>query len=348
MNEEVQNKLDSLLPNELEEIKTFIEKLLDSFGLTRNTNKMYQILNKNVKCPKCENINIVKNGHKNNTQRYKCKNCNAFFSITTNSILSYSRLTYNQLTKMIQCLIEKYSLEKTSQIVGITIRETYTIRIKIISLLNQLNKDIILKEIVQADEKYIRISFKGTRKNKMPRKSRRNGKQSTRGLGDEQVCIVGAIDSNDNIILKIVGTGQASTEMIKNGLYGKIEKNSILVTDSKSAYIKFAEDNSLILKQIPRNRHKVEEIYHLGELNSLFSELEIFLQNFRGLSTRHLQEYLGWFRYNKFLRYTLELMNQNYNLYKFVIKQDTKLTARKVCKTKMPIDIQNIYNIHFD
>ena len=73
-------KLENLLPDELEIIKNYAEKLLIEFGKLRITNVRYQISKKQILCPKCKSQNIVKNGHKNGTQRYWCKSCNSFVS----------------------------------------------------------------------------------------------------------------------------------------------------------------------------------------------------------------------------------------------------------------------------
>lgn len=51
----------------------------------------------------------------------------------------------------------------------------------------------------------------------------------------------------------------------------------MLVTDSKSAYIKFAKNHNLTLKQIPPGIHTTKDGYHLGELNSLMSKLDVLL-----------------------------------------------------------------------
>lgn len=104
----------------------------------------------------------------------------------------------------------------------------------------------------------------------MPRNSRKSGSQGRKcGISKEQVCAVGAIDSYDNIVLNVVGLGPASTAMIEKALNGKIESGS-----------------TLILKQVPVGYHKIEH-YDLGEINSLFNELENFVRNFNGLSTIH-------------------------------------------------------------
>ncbi len=342
--------LENLMPDELEKLKNKIEKLLHDLGIERTTNQKYQLKVNQIVCPRCNDNNVCKNGHKNKTQRYKCKKCNKFFSINTGTILSHSKLNYNQLKVLIKGLIDRKTLEELSFDLNMSMRETYNLRIKIISVFKEYTNGIILKDVIKADEKYFRISFKGTRKKNMPRNSRKSGSQDRKcGISKEQVCVVGAIDSYDNIILKIVGLGPVSTAMIKKALNGKIENGSILITDGKTGYRKFAKGNHLILKQIPEGHHKIEQ-YDLGEINSLFNEIENFVRNFHGLSTRHLQEYIDWFLCLKIMKYTLEYLEREENLYEFTISQKSNLISRNVCKTKMPVDISEVYediNQHF-
>lgn len=226
--------------------------------------------------------------------------------------------------------------------------ETYDLRIKILSILNNLEKDIILKEEIQADEKYFRISFKGTRHKKMPREPRKSGSQDlTIGISKEQVCVLIAKDSYDHIIMKIVGNGPASTVMIEKGMGNQVQKGSLLITDSKSSYIKFAKDHSLILKQIPAGKHTVDGIYNLGEINALMNDLGSFLKKYNGISTRHLQQYLDLFRFRKIFQYTLEYIKRNKEAYKFCIIQFSTLTSSEIFSTEMPVDVKSIYGVDF-
>ena len=126
-----------LLPDELKTIKELIEKIIVNSENARSTNLKYQDKNKKLKCPKCHNGYIVKNGFKNKTQRYKCKNCNKFFSISTNTLTSSIQLSYNQLLNFMLCLINYNTIAETAKIVGLSERDTYNIRIKIISTLNE-------------------------------------------------------------------------------------------------------------------------------------------------------------------------------------------------------------------
>ena len=337
----------NLLPDELEIIKDILDNLIITIKNDKNTNVKYQNKNRELKCPNCKNNYIVKNGFKNDKQYYKCKSCNKFFSISTNTLISNIRLSYNQLLKFMLCLINYNTITETAKIVGLSERDTYNIRIKIISILNEYKKTK-LKGIVQSDEKYVRLSFKGTRKNKMPRKSRKNGQEDrTSGISMDQVCILMAIDSYDNIFIKIVGLGPLSTDDLEKNFSDWIEEGSILVTDSKNSYIKFAKGHNLIHKQISENKYKTKDGYHLGELNSLMSELDVLLLKCRGLSTRHLQEYLDLFRFKKILKYTIEYLKQNKEMYKYSLLQTTNIKNKNVCKKQMPVEVSENNNMYF-
>lgn len=341
------NEFKNLLPDELEVIKNIIDNLIITVKNDKNTNVKYQNKNKPIRCPKCGNNYIVKNGTKKDIQYYKCKNCGKFFSISTNTLISGIRLSYNQLINFMLCLINYNTLSETANIIGLSERDTYNIRIKIISTLNAY-KVKKLKGVVQCDEKYIRLSFKGTRANKMPRKSRRNGQEDrTSGISMDQVCILMAIDSEDNIFIKVVGLGPLSTDDLEDNFSDYIEEKSILVTDSKSSYIKFSQTHKLILKQIPEDKHTTNDGYHLGELNSLMSELDVLLLKCRGLSTRHLQEYLDLFRYRKILKYTIEYLKQNKEMYNYSLLQTTNIKNKNICKREMPIDVSENNNMSF-
>lgn len=341
------NEFKNLLPDELEIIKSILDDLIDTVSNDKNTNIKYQNKNKSLNCPRCKSNSIVRNGTKKNIQYYKCKNCSKFFSISTNSLTSGINLSYNQLINFMLCLLNYNTLQETASIINLSERNTYNIRIKIISILNKY-KTSKLKGTIQCDEKYIRLSFKGTRKDKMPRKSRRNGQEGrTSGISMDQVCILMAIDTNDNIFIKVVGLGPLSTDDLENNFSDYIEEKSILVTDSKSSYIKFAQNHKLILKQIPEGKHTTKDGYHLGELNSLMSELEILLLKCRGLSTRHLQEYLDLFRFKKILKYTIEYLKQNKEMYEYSLLQTTNIRNKNICKRRMPVDVSENNNMSF-
>lgn len=338
--------LEQLLPDELEKIVLFINSLFDNKVNKRLTNQEYQKNNLKIKCPNCGLTIFKKNGHKNGTQRYLCKNCNKSFSITTNTILNYSKIKYWQLKEFIKCILDLKPISEISEQVKISKTQVYYLEIKLFKALENIYNIVKLKGIVQVDEKYFRISFKGTKHEKMLRKTRHSGSQDLKiGINKELACVVVAIDENDNIIIEVVGNGPASTEMLEKGLGGKIEKGSILVTDSKSSYIKFAQNNSLILKQIPDGEYNVEDIYNLSEVNELILELENYITNIKkGVSTRHLQQYCNFVKYRKILKYTIEYLERNEKMYKDAIVLYSNLTNRSISNIELPFDITGIFD----
>ena len=62
------------------------------------------------------------------------------------------------------------------------------------------------------------------------------------------------------------------------------------------------------LNAVPSGFHSNGQI-NIAEINEVHSQLEVWLSKFRGVSTRHLQEYLNWFVY-------IFIMKKRFNLNK--------------------------------
>ena len=99
---------------------------------------------------------------------------------------------------------------------------------------------------------------------------------------------------------EVVGTGSITSMMIKNSIAKKINDSKKVVTDCKSSYESIAKDNNWNLIQIKSGTYTNEIGDNLANINSLHSELELFISKFRGVSTKHLQQYLDWFVFSKY------------------------------------------------
>lgn len=136
----------------------------------------------------------------------------------------------------------------------------------------------------------------------MPRFSRKRQKNGTEKTWSSKhtVCVVSGVDEYDNMIFKIAGTSNVSSDMIKNTIAKYVlTVVTNVVTDCKSSYESIAHDNDWNLKQVKSKSYVDNEGNNLATINSLHSELDLFLSRFRGVSTKHLQEYLDWFIYIK-------------------------------------------------
>lgn len=338
---QIENFLSQLLPPELQVAKDFIDIFLPKEVNNRLTNVKYLNKFKQVYCTIDKTHHIKKNGTKNGIQRYYCYECKRTFSITNNSIVSHSSLNYNQFKILLKCMYDCKPISETAKEVGITETSTFELEIRIFSALEIVQKDVKLRGIVQCDEKYVRTSFKGFKKENMPRPSRHSGHEDlTSGISKDQVCIVVAIDSYDTLKIEVNGIGNASGDIITNALETKIEPSSTLVTDGKNSYDDFAYRNNLKLIKIPTGQHKIGD-YTINDVNEIMTEIENYLRNKHGVSSRHLQHHMNFIKYRKIIKYTIEYLEINETMYKdMIIKLKADLKSDEVYSTKLPFSIE--------
>ena len=72
---------------------------------------------------------------------------------------------------------------------------------------------------------------------------------------------------------------------------GHISANSTLCTDSAHGYATLSEELHLNHIRIESGKRK-KDIYHIQHINSLHSRLKAFMSDFKGVATKHLQNYL--------------------------------------------------------
>lgn len=251
-------------------------------------------------CPYCNGNRIVRNGHRksDNVQRYLCRCCGKSFIANSNSITSGTRKNYKVWKKYIECMLEGFSVRRTAEICGIHRNTAFAWRHKVLDALQVMLKDTVLSGIVEADETYFPISYKGNHKNSktftMPRESRHRGHSVKKsGISFEQVCIPCAIDRKGNSIAKIGKLGKVSNDCLEGILGKSIKDNSIVCTDKEQAYRKYARKHNHELIQL--NMHETRKgIYNIQHINSYHSLLKSFLYKFKGVSTKYLNNYLIW------------------------------------------------------
>lgn len=298
------------------------------------------------RCPHCHSLNIVKNGHtKIGIQTYKCKDCGKRFNDLTLTVFSNSHLTYEQIEIFLQCFKDKVSLRKTAKRMNVDKNTVYLLRIKMMDSFKETRQSIKLSGEIESDEIYKSINLKGTKPKNMPRlsKSRSSKGTATRGINKHKVCIESAIDELDNMFLEIVGTGPITSDMVKQSLGTKLGKVSKLITDCKSSYESLAQNKHLNLKQVKSGCYTDNEGNNLSNINSVHSGLSTFLSPFRGVSTKHLQGYLDWYTFEKYLNFSFDDNQQNSHLLKAAFSNSTNLKSFNMYDNSSGIDFSNVY-----
>jgi transposase-like protein len=75
-------------------------------------------------CPKCESINIIKNGHQQGQQLYQCKECGKNFRVTTGTFV-YNLHKKELMLDYILCMLEGKSLRQCAKEIGIDLTTSY-------------------------------------------------------------------------------------------------------------------------------------------------------------------------------------------------------------------------------
>lgn len=340
------DKLESLLPKDLKKVINKLQEALNEKERSKGTVGL--VINKQRQrecCPKCGSIHVKKNGTYKGRQLYKCKDCNKKFNELTNTPFHHTRLNYKQIETAYDCLVDKLSIRKSAKKIGVSTRTAFTLRFKLITCLKETKDKDKLMGVIELDEYYLSVNLKGTKKDKMPRisKPRKKHGTGTSGINRHTVCVTSGIDENDHILLKVAGAGNATSDMIRNTVVSRIENSEKVITDCKSSYESVAKENNWNLKQVKSKCYTDSEGNNLANINSLHSELTLFLSQFHGVSTKHLQEYLDWFAFSKYQNYSIDYLEQSNDFEKNTITKYTDIKYSNVCNNYSIFDFFDLY-----
>ena len=250
-------------------------------------------------CPFCCSTHIVKNGHRAGHQRFVCKNCGKTFGFTHNTILHKTKKELAVWTLYVNCMMDRMPLRKTARICHIRLSTAFVWRHKILDALTNMMESVKLDGIVECDETYELVSFKGNHKNsktfKMPRMPhKRGGKSTKRGLSNEQVCITCGVNLNGMSVGRISNLGKPSCKDLSGVLDGHVASGSVFVTDSHRGYCKLADSYKVSHIRIPR-KHHVANGFNIQMVNYYHSVLKGMINyHFKGVATKYLNNYVVW------------------------------------------------------
>ena len=288
---DILDKIDKLSPADQERLKTilFSKTFTKSISIEEFVTKE-RFANGRV-CPVCGATHVVRNGkRKDGTQKYICKDCGKSFVITTNSIVSGTRKDFNVWIKYVDCMLNGFSVRKAAEECGIHRNTAFAWRHKILDALQNMANDVILDGIVEADETFFTISYKGNHKKSkkftMPREPHKRGNSThVRGLSSEKVCVPCAVNRSGMSIAKVSNTGRVSTKDLHEIYDGRIDPSATLVTDKMNSYVRFSNANGIELVQLKTGKAK-KGIYNIQHINSYHSQLKRFMKSFNGVSTK--------------------------------------------------------------
>lgn len=292
------NEIESLHIDELKSIADMIMQKLKNVEAS-------DCLDATTECRKCGSHKIAKFGKdKNGKQRYKCMSCGSTFTATTGAAISCSRHSFDVWKKYIELLLSKASLEKCANECNISVKTAFIWRHKILSLLQKDQDCRVMNGIVEADETFFGVSYKGNHTNskrfEMPRPAYQRGTDNKK-KPSQMACVMCAYERKGHTYGELLGIGTANEAMLDHAFKGRLLEDTVLVTDKASYLKKYFDSKSIEQVQtashsVSKNQNSPPEIkgvYHIQNVNNLHHRLKSFLQAYNGVATKYLNHYVN-------------------------------------------------------
>lgn len=161
-----------------------------------------------------------------------------------------------------------------------------------------------------------------------------------RGISNHQVCCLTCVDPYNNHYLDTVCVGRIGAKHIEKHLIPHFSDNTILVTDSHSAYKTAANRNKIPLRQIPSGKH-TSGGFNLGLVNGYHHNISDFMYGYHGVSSKFLDYYLSLF-YWKEKNKSLSYLEQAYEIMTLLASQANKIPLDKFKEKKLSFDLKGI------
>ncbi len=245
-------------------------------------------------CPHCQSLNSVKRGIVRKLQRYQCKECRKTYNALTGTAFSRLRHREHWLSYAAE-LIEGSSIRLIAKRCSINKNTAFLWRHRFLHHPSSVHSQDFTG-ITEADETYFLESFKGQRN--LPRPPRkRGGKASKRGLSTEQTPVLITRDRT-GATLNAIFSSPSSKANITEALARKLSSDAILCTDTSKSFEAFAREQGICHRMINSKLgiRVLEQVFHIQNVNAYDSGLKRWMIRFKGVATKYLHSYLGWFR----------------------------------------------------
>lgn len=243
-------------------------------------------------CPHCGGDHLVRNGHANGLQRYRCRVCGKTFNALTGTPLARLHLRGKWLAQA-AAMRDGLSLKQVAACLAIAPSTAFRWRHRFLDVPKTLQARVLIG-IAEADEAYFLKSAKGQRG--LLRKARkRGGKGSTRGTSKDHHPVLFARDRTGSTANFVLASTMA--EEMGHVLKPILPVDTVLCTDGSSALARVARDLGIEHHAVKIAAGvRVEGAWHVQNVNAFASRLRQWMVRFKGVSSRYLEHYLGWFR----------------------------------------------------
>ena len=260
-------------------------------------------------CRNCNSTRIVKIGKdKNGRQRYRCKDCGTTFGESTFTVVSRTRYSAETWQKFIVLTLQGVSLADCAAECGFSVQTAFSWRHKVLHALEMDQNDRMLGGVVEADETFFNISYKGNHKKstgfEMPREAYKRGTDNKSQTGS-RACVMCALERNGQAYAEVLGKGQPTAAKVAYAFGERIMPETILISDGASGMEVYCRDFAPSFELVQMKAHKnpkdqrsppeIRGAFHIQNINNMHTRIRRFLRPYNGVATKYLNHYVSLF-----------------------------------------------------
>jgi len=275
--------LDTLYPYQIQKL----EREIIDFQKANQESRTYV----HKVCPKCgaENQKFTGGGKSGfGKHMLKCPSCRHRFVEDSGQLTFYSHQDQSKWDQLIEDTFAQVPETETAAKLDVSTWTVFRMRHKLLHSLEQLSGEEKLCSEVEINEKYVQNSEKGSKTEW--RKPRKRGEPAgKRGLSDEKICIVTAVQRlGDSVLQATNSENPSSTDIMK--IEKHIRSGSCVWVDGKTAYNELLEKKKCIVRVVGSYEEQ-NAVDHINNVNSFHSSIDQWHRNYRGVASKYLNRY---------------------------------------------------------
>lgn len=248
-----------------------------------------------LRCPRCEGTRFYRHGHANGLQRFQCRACKRTFNSLTGTPLARLRQKHRWMTYCDTLRDPGTTVRRAAEQVEVHRTTAFRWRHRMLARVKQ-DQQTPLQGIVEVAVMVVPESHKGHRTLQRPAHTP-YGKGRPHGSSADQVGVLVARDREGRTHDVVTGKGPFTTAPLVTHLAPALGRHVLLVTDSHPAYRRFTRQHHITHHTIKAcSGADGRGAIHTQNVDGYCSRLRAWLQHFRGVATRYLDNYCGWRR----------------------------------------------------
>lgn len=300
--------LDRLNEKDLDELTNDVYNRLIASGAQPSLSREFDRMTMTA-CVHCGSVAFIKNGKdRKGNSRYLCKDCGKSFTALTNTALNGTHKSASVWKEYVKNLLDGLPLEECAKRCNISVRTAFLWRHKILSSLNEQTSEHQYSGLLEMDEMFVRISYKGNHKNSktfvMPRDPHKRGGDGHEQSIKSKAAVLCVVERGKGFYASIPCRGMINNPVLKSVFDGKLSDESVVMTDGLRAYKNYFDTTHaqhIVLPGTKKGTRQFKVIgpYHINNVNAMHHRFRDFLRKFNGVSTKFLKNYLALFLWHE-------------------------------------------------